>query len=193
MRDLTKLPDDLPIPTDDGAAAHLTGHTAPPISLPSIAGRNVNLADLARNRAVLFFYPRTGRPDEPAPIDWDRVPGARGCTPQSCGFRDQYADFTTLGVQVFGVSTQATDYQREFATRMHIPFELLSDNDLKLTTALQLPTMHWQAPSGGPPTLIKRMSWYLANGKIEKVWYPVFPPNENAAQVLTWLRTIPNG
>lgn len=146
----------------------------------------------------MFFYPRTGVPGQPPNLgfgaeDWDTIPGARGCTPQSCGFRDLYSEFRTLGVQVFGVSTNTTEHHREFVERNHIPFEMLSDSGLDLVRAMSLPTFEFPVESGGPNTLIKRMAWYVepdAAGipRIAHVWYPVFPPDRNAATVVEWLK-----
>ncbi len=184
---LHELPPDLPVPVDDGGCDHLPGAALPPISLPSTSGRQVDLRWLAGGRAVLFFYPRTGEPGQPAGPEWDAIPGARGCTPQSCGFRDLFREFAALGTQVVGVSTQETAYQREFVERNHVPFELLSDAELRLTRALNLPTFEYPVPRGGPSTLLRRMAWYVEGGRIEKVWYPVFPPDKNADTVLAWL------
>ena len=185
---LHTLPPDLPVPVDDGAADHLPGQTLPPLALPSTAGRSVRLDRATAGLAVLFFYPRTGEAGKPAGPEWDAIPGARGCTPQSCGFRDLHGEFTSRGIAVYGVSTQTTEYQREFAERNHVPFELLSDADLSLTRALRLPTFQYPVPTGGGTTLIRRMAWYVEGGRIEKVWYPVFPPDRNAETVLEWLR-----
>ena len=187
-RDVYTLPPDLPVPVDDGAAEHLRGAAVPPLALPATSGRVVDLAELARQPAVLFFYPRTGRAGQSAGRDWDLIPGARGCTPQSCGFRDLHAEFRALGVTVAGVSTQTTEYQREFVERNHVPFDLLSDAELRLTHALTLPTFEFPVPGIGPSTLIRRMAWYLEGGRIAHVWYPVFPPDKNAEVVLAWLR-----
>ena len=181
------LPANLPAPVDDGACDHLPGARVPSVRLQSTAGRWVDLAEIAEWPAVLFFYPRTGEPNRAAGPDWDAIPGARGCTPQSCGFRDLHREFTRLGVAVFGLSTQDTGYQREFVERNHVPFDLLSDRELALTRALCLPTFEYPIERGGPTTLIKRMAWYVERGRIEKVWYPVFPPDRNAATVLEWL------
>jgi peroxiredoxin len=181
------LPPGLPVPVDDGACDHLPGVALPPITLASTSGRAVRLDVVAAGRAVLFFYPRTGEAGKSAGPEWDAIPGARGCTPQSCAFRDLHAEFRARGVQVFGVSTQVTAYQREFVERNHVPFELLSDADLALTRALRLPTFEYPVASGGGSTLLKRMAWYVERGRIEKVWYPVFPPDRNAATVLEWL------
>jgi peroxiredoxin len=187
-RDVYTLPADLPLPVDDGAADHLRGAAVPTLALPATSGRTVNLAELSRQPAVLFFYPRTGQPGKSAGRDWDLIPGARGCTPQSCGFRDLHGEFRALGVSVAGVSTQTTAYQREFVERNHVPFDLLSDAELRLTSALTLPTFEFPVPGIGPSTLIKRMAWYLEAGRIAHVWYPVFPPDKNAETVLGWLR-----
>lgn len=187
-RNLYTLPPDLPVPVDDGAADHLRGAAVPALELPATSGGVVNLAELARRPTVLFFYPRTGEKDKPAGPEWDLIPGARGCTPQSCGFRDLHGEFRALDVGVAGVSTQTTAYQREFVERNHVPFALLSDAELRLTRALKLPTFEFPVVSGGPSTLIRRMAWYVEAGRIVRVWYPVFPPDRNAEVVLTWLR-----
>jgi peroxiredoxin len=173
---------------DDGAGDHLVGARVPSLRLVSTGGRMVDLAEVAERPAVFFLYPRTGEPGKPTGPDWNAIPGARGCTPQSCGFRDLHGEFTRLGVAVFGISTQDTGYQGEFVRHNHVPFELLSDRDLALTRALRLPTFEYPVARGGPTTLIKRMAWYAERGRIEKVWYPVFPPDRNAATVLEWLR-----
>lgn len=183
MRDLSTIPDGLPEPVDDGACDHLEGRALPGLLLPATSGREVDLSQLLGS-AVLFFYPRTGQPSEPAPPDWDLIPGARGCTPQSCGFRDLFAEFRALGFQVFGVSSQPTAYQKEFVTRNHIPFEILSDEGFALVDRLQLPTFMYNGTR-----LMKRMAWVIEKGQITKVFYPVFPPNENAQRVLQWLET----
>jgi peroxiredoxin len=188
VADAYTLPAGLPVPVDDGAADHLRGTVVPPLVLPATSGASIDLAVLARHPAVLFFYPRTGEAGTPAGPEWDVIPGARGCTPQSCAFRDLHGEFQALGVTIAGVSTQTTEYQREFVTRNHLPFDLLSDADLRLTRALRLPTFEFPVASGGPTTLIRRMAWYLEAGRIAHVWYPVFPPNTNAEIVLGWLR-----
>ena len=182
------LPPNLPAPADDGACDHLPGSRVPSVRLASTGGGVVDLAETAQRPAVFFFYPRSGEPGKAAGPEWDAIPGARGCTPQSCGFRDLHREFTKLAVSVFGISTQETGYQREFVTRNHVPFELLSDRDLLLTRALRLPTFEYPVERGGPTTLIKRMAWYIERGRIEKIWYPVFPPDRNAETVLAWLR-----
>jgi peroxiredoxin len=182
---LYDLPPDLPVPRDDGACAHLTGLSLPSVPLASTAGRVVDLAGIG-GRTAVYAYPRTGRPDQEPPTGWNAIPGARGCTPQSCGFRDRYIDLQRLGVQLFGLSTQDTDYQREAVARLHLPFELLSDAALTLARAPRLPLFEVEGMM-----LIKRLTLIIADGRIEKVFYPVFPPDENAAEVLAWLSTHP--
>jgi len=179
--DLNTLPDNLPIPDDDGATDHLVGVRLPTLTLPATAGTAVDLAALP-GWTIVYIYPRTGRPDEPTPTGWDAIPGARGCTPQSCAFRDHYAELQALDAAVFGLSTQATDYQREVAERLHLPFSLLSDADLHLTKALRLPTFEVD-----DMTLNKRLTLIIRDGIIEHVFYPVFPPDANAGNVLAWL------
>jgi len=177
------LPPDIPVPQDDGAARHLTGMTLPDIALPATSGPPVKLSQLG-GRTVLYIYPRTGVPGIDPPPGWDQIPGARGCTPQSCGFRDHFAELKALGIHhVYGLSTQDTAYQREAAERLHLPFAILSDADLKLTGAIGLPTF---TTSG--MTLLKRMALVIDDGVIVKTFYPVFPPDKNAAEVIAWLR-----
>jgi len=177
------LPDNIPAPQDDGAARHLTGRRLPDLALPATNGGTVNLAKL-EGRGVVYVYPRTGRPGQALPTGWDDIPGARGCTPQSCGFRDHFAELKRLGVShLYGLSTQDTAYQQEMAERLHLPFAILSDAGLKLTRALDLPTF---AVDG--MTLLKRMAWVIDDGVIVKVFYPVFPPDKNAEEVLAWLQ-----
>src|SRR5271156_516007 len=178
------LPPDIPVPHDDGAARHLVGMTWPDLALPATRGPAGNLGKL-KGRVVVYVYPRTGVPGVDALPGWDDIPGARGCTPQSCGFRDHFAELKELGVDhVFGLSTQDTDYQREAAERLHLPFPILSDAELKFTKALQLPTF-----STSGMTLLKRMALVVDDGVISKVLYPVFPPDKNAAEVIAWLRS----
>ena len=177
------LPAGLPAPQDDGTARHLTGVRLPDLALPATDGSVVNLGRLA-GRTVVYIYPRTGRPRQATPTGWDAIPGARGCTPQSCGFRDHFVDLKRLGVaQLYGLSTQDTAYQREAVERLHLPFAILSDADLALTRALKLPTF---AVDG--MTLIKRMAWVIDDGTIAKVFYPVFPPDKSAEEVVNWLQ-----
>ncbi len=183
-RNLYELPPDLPVPTDDGACDHLLGMEMPPVMLSSIRGGDINVAEASGSGlTVFFFYPRSGRPHEPPIPGWDDIPGARGCTPQSCSFRDRFAEFEALGVQVFGVSAQDTEYQREFAQRTHLPYPLLSDAAFALTDALGLPTFE-----AGGMRLIKRQTLVVSDGRIDKVFYPVFPPDKNAEQVLDFLQ-----
>jgi peroxiredoxin len=185
-RDLMQLPSDLPIPEDDGACDHLTGMALPAIALPSTAGGSVNLAESAARRSVVYVYPRTGRPDRPGPPGWDDIPGARGCTPQSCAFRDHHAELVRLGVAVYGLSTQTTDYQQEMVARLHLPFPVLSDSALSFAQALELPRFEWDGE-----TLIKRLTLVVRDGRIEHVFYPVFPPDANAETVIAWLTAHP--
>jgi peroxiredoxin len=181
--DPTFLPPGIPVPQDDGAARHLTGMKLPDLALPATRGGAINLALLA-GRSVLYIYPRTGVPGVDLPPGWDDIPGARGCTPQSCGFRDHFAELKTLGVShLFGLSTQDTDYQREAAERLHLPFAILSDAKLAFARALNMPTF-----SVAGMTLLKRTALVIDDGVIDKVFYPVFPPDQNAADVVAWLR-----
>jgi peroxiredoxin len=179
---LHELPKNLPVPQDDGACDHLAGMKLPSIALPSTRGRTVDLSRLG-GATVVYVYPRTGRPDrEPTP-GWNDIPGARGCTPQSCAFRDHHEELKRAGAaQVFGLSTQDGAYQREAVERLHLPFDLLSDEKLAFAQALELPTFEV-----GGMKLIKRLTLILRGGVIAKVFYPVFPPDRNAADVLAWL------
>jgi peroxiredoxin len=184
MHNPTVLPSDIPVPLDDGAARHLAGMKLPDLARAATSGPAVNLARLD-GRTVVYIYPRTGVPGVDPPAGWDQIPGARGCTPQSCSFRDHYAELKALGVsQVFGLSTQDTDYQREAAERLHLPFPVLSDADLKLAHALNLPTF-----SAAGMTLHKRMALVIEDGTIVKAFYPVFPPDKSADEVIVWLRS----
>ena len=177
------LPPDIPAPPDDGGARHLTGMRVPDLALAATDGRRVNLAKLA-GRTIVYIYPRTGVPGVPLPEGWDLIPGARGCTPQSCGFRDHFAELKTLGVaHVFGLSTQDTGYQQEAANRLHLPFPLLSDAQFQFTRALDLPTF-----TAAGMQLIKRMVLVIDDGRITKLFYPVFPPDKSADDVIAWLK-----
>jgi len=179
------LPPNIPAPQDDGAARHLTGMRLPDLALPATDGATVNLSKL-KGRTVAYIYPRTGVPGQALPTGWDAIPGARGCTPQSCSFRDHYAELKALGVaQLYGLSTQDTAYQKEAANRLHLPFAILSDEKLALTKALRLPTF-----SVDGMTLIKRMALVIDDGVISHVFYPVFPPDQNAAEVIGWLQAL---
>ena len=182
MENLAKLPKDLPVPVNDGACNHLLGQCFPSINLSSTYGRYVDLSAIS-GRVVIYCYPMTGQPGIQLPDGWDQIPGARGCTPQSCAFRDHYQELSELETQVFGLSTQTTEYQMEVAERLHLPFELLSDRDLSFATALKLPMFEVERKQ-----LIKRVTLIAEVGKIVKVFYPVFPPNRNADEVLDWLR-----
>jgi peroxiredoxin len=179
--DFVDLPGDLPAPVDDGACDHLPGTRLPSRPLPATDETLVDLAALP-GRSVVYVYPRTGRPGQPLPTGWNEIPGARGCTPQSCAYRNLSAEFAAFGTRVFGLSAQDTAYQREAAERLHLPFPLLSDERLALTTALGLPTF---AVDG--MTLIRRLTLIVRDGEIEAVFYPVFPPDADAGNVLAWL------
>jgi peroxiredoxin len=179
---ISELPKDLPRPVDDGAASHLPGMNLPQLVLPATDGAHVDLAAIP-GRCVIYLYPMTGRPGVPLPEGWDGIPGARGCTPQSCDFRDHYAELKSLNTLVFGLSAQTTEVQKEARDRLHLPFELLSDSTLRLKPLLCLPTftvagMEW----------FKRLTLIVEKGRIKKVFYPVFPPDQNADEVLAWLR-----
>lgn len=177
----------IPAPVDDGAARHLIGKSLPPVSLLATDQTMVTLAEL-KGRSVVFGYPRTGEPGKISLVDdWDMIPGARGCTPQTCAFRDLFADLKAAGAQqVFGLSTQSNVYQSEMAGRLHLPFPVLSDEKLSLTKALDLPTMDVAGL-----TMIKRLALIIDDGRIAHVFYPVFPPDRNATDVLAWLKDHP--
>lgn len=176
----------LPQPADDGAARHLTGKMVPDLSLMSTDGRAVSLAALS-GTCVLYLYPMTGRPDRELPPNWDDIPGARGCTPQSCAYRDHFAELLASGARhVFGISSQTTEYQAEASKRLHLPFPLLSDADGALRRAMNLPSMKVAGQ-----TLLKRLTMILRDGQVARVFYPVFPPDQDAANVLLWLQENP--
>ena len=181
--DLRKLPDNLPRPEDDGGADHLNGMKMPEIKLRSTTGEIINAGKIS-GRAVIYIYPMTGNPKTPLPEGWNDIPGARGCTPQSLVFNDAHAEIKQFGAEVFGLSTQDTDYQREMAERLELSFPVLSDADFALTRALNLPTMEVAGM-----TLLKRLTLIVKDGTIEHVFYPVFPPNEAASTVLAWLKS----
>ena len=181
---LNQLPANLPRPKDDGGARHLKGMALPDLELPSTANRRVNLSKIAAPRVVIYAYPMTGRLDRQLPQGWDDIPGARGCTPETCGFRDHHKDLAKLRTEVFGVSTQDTSYQQEMVTRLEVPFEVLSDEHLELARALKLPTFTVEGM-----TLLKRLTLVARNGRVEHVFYPVFPPDKHAAEVIAWLKT----
>ncbi len=182
MRNPLDLPAGLPVPQDDGACNHLQGTRIPELWLASTADNPINLAQI-RGLTVLFCYPRTGQPDQPVPEGWNAIPGARGCTPQCCAFRDRYLEITEAGAShILGLSTQDTDHQREAVKRLELPYPLLSDQELNFAHALKLPTFQFNAM-----TLIKRLTLIIDDGCIAKVFYPVFPPNKSAEQTLEWL------
>jgi peroxiredoxin len=183
--DYTRLPPDLPVPEDDGAADHLEGLEVPGgLRLPSTRGGEAGFAESAgaHARLVAYLYPRTGVPGEPLLEGWDDIPGARGCTPQSCAYRDALAEFDAVDASVVGISAQTAAEQAEFAAREHIPFALLADPGLRLAQALGLPTFE-----AGGATLYRRLTLVIEEGWIAKAFYPVFPPDRDAAEVLAWL------
>lgn len=183
-----ELPKDLPVPQDDGACRHLPGMQLPSIALRSTRDRTVDLSKL-KGTTVVYIYPRTGRPDQELPTGWNAIPGARGCTPQSCAFRDHYDDLKKAGASaLFGLSAQDTAYQREAVERLHLPFELLSDGKLEFARALKLPTFEVDGMQ-----LIKRITLIVRDGGIVKVFYPVFPPDQNAGEVKRWFAASRDG
>jgi len=187
MKSSIEAPDwsSIPEPKDDGTAAHLAGMRVPSLALLATDGTTVDLSTLP-GRVVVYAYPRTGIPGVENPPGWDLIPGARGCSPQSCAFRDHFAELKALGVnRLFGLSAQDTAYQREAADRLHLPFPILSDEHLSLTGALRLPTFQTSGM-----TLLKRLTLVINDGKIEHVFYPVFPPDRNASDVITWLTAV---
>jgi peroxiredoxin len=176
----------IPAPQDDGAARHLLGATLPAVSLEATDGKTVDLSAL-RGRSIVYAYPRTGTPGTDNPPGWDFIPGARGCTPQACAFRDHFAQLKSCGVDhLFGLSTQDSAYQREAVERLHLPFPILSDEHLQLTRALNLPTFETSGM-----TLLKRFTLIIDAGTIVHVFYPVFPPDRSATDVLAWLSQQP--
>jgi len=181
IKDLHTLPANLPVPVDDGACDHLLGSTLPSISLTNATGNATDLSTYA-NTLVIYFYPMLGRPDSPPLIGWNDIPGARGCTPQTCAFRDSNAELKQRGVGVFGVSAQRLEDQREAHARLQLPFVLLNDGQFALAEALKLPTFEYAGIR-----LIKRLTIITTGGLIRKVFYPVFPPNNNAYEVIAWL------
>ena len=183
MTNLMQTPADLPRPVDDGACDHLVGLRLPDLLLPATRRTSVHFAELSRGRSVIFCYPMTGQPGVALPEGWDAIPGARGCTPQACSFRDSVADFAELGVTVYGLSTQTSGYQREMAARLHLPYDVLSDAHMDFARALNLPTFE-----AAGAILIKRLTLIIRDGIIEAGLYPVFPTDQSAAQTLAWLR-----
>ncbi len=181
MTNLYQLPDDLPVPADDGACDHLEGTPLPSLLLKTSSGNSVDLSE-EKGVVVIFFYPMIGSPDSPPMEDWNDIPGARGCTPQTCSYRDSYQQLTELGAKVFGTSSQAFEEQSEAAVRLELPFQLLNDSAFQLTESLKLPTFEYQGVK-----MIKRLTLVVVDGVIRKVFYPVFPPNENVNHVIAWL------
>lgn len=181
MHSLTRLPDDLPVPADDGACGHLPGKKLPALSLSATHGEFIDIS-VHTGWLVIYCYPMTGRPDRELPDNWDAIPGARGCTPQACAFRDRYREITDHNVLMYGLSTQTTAYQLEAKQRLHLPFELLSDHNLAFANALKLPLFEVDNQR-----LIKRLTLIALDGIIKKIFYPVFPPDTNASQVIEWL------
>jgi peroxiredoxin len=184
--DPTVLPPGLPVPVDDGAADHLPGRAIPPLVLPSTTGEPVDLAAAASGTLVLSCYPRTGRPGEDPPPGWDEIPGARGCTPQACAFRDHHPELARLGARLLGLSAQPLEEQLEAVGRLGLPYPLLSDPGLALAGALRLPTFE-----AGGQRLYRRLTLVARAGRVAHVFYPVFPPDRNAAEVAAWLRRHP--
>jgi len=183
MKDLSKLPDNLPIPVDDGACDHLLGARIPPVPLVATSGETINLG-ASPGVVVVYFYPMIGRPDSPPLVGWNDIPGARGCTPQSCAFRDHFSELMRFHAKVFGVSTQPLEDQKEAKTRLGLPFEMLNDGRFALTETMRLPTFVYEKSR-----LIKRLTVVAIDSTIQKVFYPVFPPNRNAEDVVEWLRS----
>lgn len=182
----TELPAGLPVPVDDGGANHVLGVALPDVRLPSTSGGCVTLSELGAPRAVLYLYPMTGRPGVALPVGWDEIPGARGCTPEACGFRDHHAELADLGAAVYGLSSQDSAHQLEAVQRLGLPFPLLSDPDLALAHAARFPTF-----DVGSQRLYRRLTLIVDNGQVARVFYPVFPPDGHASQVIAALRDMP--
>ncbi|MGA0568520.1 MerR family transcriptional regulator [Rathayibacter sp. KR2-224] len=188
MSDFTTLPEDLPVPQDDGSTAHLPGTAVPALTLHSTDGSDIDLADLPAGRTIVYLYPLTGRPGVDLPAGWDAIPGARGCSTEACDFRDHFDELTSAGATaVFGLSSQNTDYQREVVDRLRLPFTMLSDESFRLADSLRLPTF----AAEGHDRLYTRLTLVIRDGRIEHVFYPIFPPNTHAQQVLDWLLENP--
>lgn len=185
--DFHKLPEDLPAPEDDGAADHLADAAVPSIELQRTDGERVDLAAAAEALLVVYVYPQTGVPGRPVPAGWDRIPGARGCTPQSCAFRDSAQELADLGATVFGLSAQPLEEQHEFAEREHLPYPLLNDSGFRLGEELGLPTFEADGAR-----YYRRLTFVAREGRIAKVFYPVFPPQGNAADAIAWIRAAQN-
>jgi peroxiredoxin len=182
MTNYNQLPPDLPIPIDDGATNHLIGMTLPNISLKSIRGDSINLRSI-RGNVVIYCYPMTGQPNVPLPEGWDQIPGARGCTPQSCSFRDHYQELQALGAEVIGLSVQTSDYQKEMTDRLHLPFPVLSDSNYEFSKAMNMPTF-----VAAGMILLKRVTLICEDGVIKAVHYPVFPSDSDPAWVIDYLK-----
>jgi len=180
---IDRLPDDLPVPVDDGAASHLVGAELPSGTFPTAQGGEIDLRSAGNPWLVLYVYPMTGRPDVALPDDWEMIPGARGCTPQTCAFRDHRADLAALGADVVGLSAQSADYQAEMVERLHVPFPIVSDVDGRFGAAMRLPTFE-----AAGMTLYRRLTMIARAAAVEHVMYPVFPPDRNAQDVIDWLR-----
>jgi peroxiredoxin len=177
------LPEGLPAPVDDGAADHLAGAAMPEVALTATDGRTVDLSALGAGTTIIYVYPMTGRPGVDLPDGWNEIPGARGCTPEACAFRDHFAELQAAGAEaVFGLSSQDTDYQREVVQRLRLPFGMLSDAQLKFAAALGLPTFE-----AAGMELYRRLTLVIEDGRVAHVFYPVFPPDGHAAEVLAWL------
>lgn len=188
MADHTQLPEDLPVPVDDGAADHITGLSLPDITLKTSDGEPLLLSDLGRGTSVIYLYPLTGRPDVDLPDGWDAIPGARGCTTEACDFRDHFKELRDAGAtRVYGLSSQSVDYQAELVGRLRLPFTMISDERMELGEALSLPTF----TAAGHGRLYSRLTLIVIDQVVEHVFYPIFPPNEHARQVLEWLRHRP--
>jgi len=183
MNNLNQLPTDLPAPQDDGASNHLRGMKLPPVSLNSTNGTVVHLGEI-KGRLVIYCYPMTGQPNIALPDGWDQIPGARGCTPQSCSYRDHYQALKVLGAEVIGLSVQSADYQKEMVDRLHLPFLVVSDADYQFQKALNMPTF-----VAAGMTLLKRVTLIANHGVIEAVHYPIFPSDSDPAWVIDYLRT----
>lgn len=183
--DLHSLPEDLPVPDHDGAGDRLLNATIPSVLLPSTSGKEVGLAAAAAadGHLVVYVYPQTGVPGQPVPDGWDRIPGARGCTPQSCAFRDSAGELAALGASVFGLSAQPLSEQREFAEREHLPYPLLNDSEFRLACELGLPTFE-----ANGVRYYRRLTFIARAGRVVKVFYPIFPPQDNAGDVIAWLQ-----
>jgi peroxiredoxin len=187
MTTYENLPDDLPVPEDDGAADHLPGTAMPQLVLPATDGASVDLGELGEGRTVLYLYPLSGKPGVELPDGWNAIPGARGCTPEACGFRDHFRELREAGAErVYGLSSQDNAYQTELAERLSLPFPILSDPELRLAELLRLPTFQTAGRR-----LYKRLTMIVSGGRIEHAFYPIFPPDGHAGEVLEWLRAHP--